>query len=198
MGVLIRQRQPGDHTERHLLADLCESTADALFGGCGLHYDPAPGLLNVNLVAVIDERLIGFLDGDQVFAPDEDGEIKPVMPPEGYIHCIGVHPDYRRQGIGRRLLLEALQEYEKLGCVRVELGTPSPSAAVFFVACGGREFGLPRYTGNYEWKLPLALLERQAIDISRPMEHSQDLDTGIGLAVENQISADGKALHSGE
>jgi ribosomal protein S18 acetylase RimI-like enzyme len=45
---------------------------------------------------------------------------------EGYTHMgwlqMGVHKDYRRQGIGSALLKEALQEAKKRGLERVELG----------------------------------------------------------------------------
>ena len=155
MEVVIRPYRPEDAEERRALGDLCERTADAKIGGSGLRYHPSTELLNVSLVATLGNRIVGFIDGDQVMAPDASGAVVVVEPPEGYIHCIGVHPDFRRRGIGRRLLMAALKEYVRLGCVRVELGTPSPTAERLFLTCGGREFGLPDYPGNFEWTLPL-------------------------------------------
>jgi ribosomal-protein-alanine N-acetyltransferase len=50
---------------------------------------------SVRLKAVADGRLIGFISGEP-------------RPSEGFawISTIGVHPDYRRQGLGSRLLTE--------------------------------------------------------------------------------------------
>jgi ribosomal protein S18 acetylase RimI-like enzyme len=161
MDFVIRQRRPDDHEERDALADLCERTADAKFGGGGLHYHfpPTSELMRVNLIATMGNQRVGFLDGDQVMAPDATGNVVVLYPPEGYIHTIGVHPDYRRRGIGGELLKVALQEYQKMGCVRVELCTPSPSAERFFLACDGQLF--PQLNnegeevgGNFEWYLP--------------------------------------------
>jgi ribosomal protein S18 acetylase RimI-like enzyme len=162
MEFVIRQRRLEDHIERSTLTDLCQRAADAQFGGGGLRYDyhPTSELLRVNLVATVEDHLVGFLDGDQIMAPDETGKVVVVDPPEGYIHCIGVHPDYRRWGIGQQLLRAALREYEEMGCVRVELCTPSSSAEQFFIASGGQLF--PQINnegkevgGNFEWRLPI-------------------------------------------
>jgi ribosomal protein S18 acetylase RimI-like enzyme len=162
MSLHIRKREPKDDPERRALGDHCERTADATIGGPGLRYDldPHPALFGVNLVAMTDGRIVGFLDGDQVMSPDETGKVVAASPPEGYIHCIGVHPDCRRQGIGKELLMAALREYEEAGFVRVELCTPSPSAARFFLVCGGQRCAGPQYSdegegGSFEWHPPL-------------------------------------------
>jgi ribosomal protein S18 acetylase RimI-like enzyme len=165
MKVLIRQYHPEDYAERQAVALLCEQTAESKVG-LGKP-DHAPGLLTVNLVAVVGDRLVGFLDGDQVMAPDETGEVKAVVPPEGYILCMGVHPDFRRQQIGRRLLRAALQDYERAGCVRVELAAANDAVAGFYRECGGR-IGDPDCPYSFEWRLPPEGQEYAAV-------HSLDL-----------------------
>src|SRR5262245_22573594 len=45
------------------------------------------------LIVEHDGRLIGFLLGFIVFK----------QPKTGYVHLVGIHPDFRRQGVGRLL-----------------------------------------------------------------------------------------------
>jgi len=63
-------------------------------------------------VATVGERVVGWCD------------ITP-LEREGFTHRgtlgMGVHPDFRRQGIGARLLRAALAHAEKMGLERVEL-----------------------------------------------------------------------------
>ncbi|HEX6970648.1 MAG TPA: GNAT family N-acetyltransferase, partial [Limnochordia bacterium] len=134
---------------------LCAQTADAPIHGGLKKGEPDPRIpFHIELVAEIDGHLVGFLEGDLCMAPNEKGDVVVVEPWEGYIHTIGVHPHFRRRGIGRRLLLAALHAYAEAGCVRAELCTPSPNAAEFFRRCGGRPIaGAPE--GNFEWLLPL-------------------------------------------
>lgn len=67
---------------------------------------------HVQLVALVDGALVGWCD------------ILPHKKP-GFTHCgslgIAVHPEYRRRGIGRRLISEALNRARVKGIERVEL-----------------------------------------------------------------------------
>ncbi len=63
-------------------------------------------------VAYLNDRLIGFIFGD--------------IQPKWYLGsdcawliALVVHPDYRRQGVGRRLLVEFLEKVRELGLKRV-------------------------------------------------------------------------------
>jgi [ribosomal protein S18]-alanine N-acetyltransferase len=44
-----------------------------------------------------------------------------ISPREGAIQNLGVHPDYRDQGIGRALLACALDGFRKIGCTHAQL-----------------------------------------------------------------------------
>jgi len=48
------------------------------------------------LIAEEDGELVGFLLGF----------VAPTDPPVGYVHLVGIHPDWRRRGVGQRLYEE--------------------------------------------------------------------------------------------
>lgn len=62
------------------------------------------------LIVENDGRLIGFLLGFIVFKP----------PKTGYVHLVGIHPDYRRQGVGRLLYESFTERCRGLGCLRMK------------------------------------------------------------------------------
>ena len=51
------------------------------------------------------------------------GTVQGLMtsPREGAIQNLGVHPDYRDQGLGRALLASALEGFRSVGCTHVQL-----------------------------------------------------------------------------
>jgi GNAT superfamily N-acetyltransferase len=55
-------------------------------------------------------HLVGFLFG--FMTPDR--------PPTGYVHLIGIHPDYRRRHVGRRLYESFEDACRSAGCVRLK------------------------------------------------------------------------------
>jgi len=64
---------------------------------------------------------------------------------------VGVHPSFRRRGIGRRLMALAEDMAEKFGSreVRLEVSTRNEGAVAFYTALGYETTGkLPRY---YSW-----------------------------------------------
>lgn len=66
----------------------------------------------IQFVALAGERVVGWC------------EILP-NPSEGFTHCgtlgMGVHPNYRRRGIGRQLLEAAIAKAKNTGIKRIEL-----------------------------------------------------------------------------
>jgi GNAT superfamily N-acetyltransferase len=62
------------------------------------------------LIVEHEGRLIGFLLGFIVFK----------TPKTGYVHLVGIHPDYRRQGVGRLLYEKFTERCRGLGCVRMK------------------------------------------------------------------------------
>ncbi|NEO85282.1 MAG: GNAT family N-acetyltransferase [Spirulina sp. SIO3F2] len=60
-----------------------------------------------------DERIIGFLIG---FMSQTHSQ-------EAYIHFAGVHPEYRKQGVGRTLYDQFFSTVQSLGCNRVRCVT---------------------------------------------------------------------------
>jgi len=57
-----------------------------------------------------DAGMIGFLLG---FVADE-----PVR--TGYVHLVGIHPDFRRRGVGRLLYKTFIDECRSAGCQRMK------------------------------------------------------------------------------
>jgi GNAT superfamily N-acetyltransferase len=84
-------------------------------------------------------RLIGFLLG---FLAHE-----PVM--TGYVHLVGIHPDFRRRGVGR-LLYERFTEMCRVAkCRRLKAITTlgNDGSRSFHVAVGWREEEVEDYAG---------------------------------------------------
>ncbi len=70
-----------------------------------------------------DGELVGFLFG---FIP-------PPAAVSGYVHLIGVHPNYRRRGLGRALCQSFEADCRSLGCIRLKsMTTPGNDAVVQF------------------------------------------------------------------
>lgn len=66
-------------------------------------------------LAVKDETVVGMASAVELLHPDK----KPQM----FINEVGVAPDYRRSGIGRRLVDAVLRQAESRGCTYAWLGT---------------------------------------------------------------------------
>jgi ribosomal-protein-alanine acetyltransferase len=82
------------------------------------------------LVARLDDRVVGF------------GGIW-LMVDEAHITTFGVHPDYRRQGIGRRLLLRLAEVAIELGSARMtlEVRVSNTPAQILYRSFGFRVAG---------------------------------------------------------
>jgi len=78
----------------------------------------------VRLKAVCEDRTIGFVIGDRRRRESL-----------GWIASIGIHPDFRRQGIGRRLLL-ACEEQLAMPRLRLTLRDSNRNAKSLYQNCG--------------------------------------------------------------
>lgn len=57
-----------------------------------------------------DDLMIGFMLGFVAHEPKKTG----------YVHLVGIHPDYRRRGVGRLLYARFTQECQRAGCERMK------------------------------------------------------------------------------
>lgn len=82
-------------------------------------------------VAEVNGRVVGFMIGEI-----RSWEFR--QPPTGWITAMAVHPDYRRQGIGRRLLAEVLDYFREKGIenVRTMVEWSDGEVLSFFTAMG--------------------------------------------------------------
>lgn len=103
---------------------------------------------------------------DTSFIVEENGEIIAFLIgfisqsnlDEAYIHFVGVHPDYRKKGIGRKLYLAFFEKVEMKGCKAIHsLTSPVNKASINFhtrmgfqIEKGDSKFnGIPIYA-NYD------------------------------------------------
>lgn len=80
-----------------------------------------------SVVAEVDDIAVGFC---QLALADGRAELAHLW----------VHPDAMRQGIGRRLLAEAVRQLAQRGIAWLEIDS-DPHAAPFYVACGAEAVG---------------------------------------------------------
>lgn len=62
------------------------------------------------LIVEDDGKLVGFLLGFIVFK----------QPKTGYVHLVGIHPDYRRRGVARLLYETFTERCRSLGCQQMK------------------------------------------------------------------------------
>jgi ribosomal protein S18 acetylase RimI-like enzyme len=91
------------------------------------------------LVVEQGPEMIGFLLGFVVPSPERTG----------YVHLVGIHPEYRRRGVGRRLYDRFTQECQTGGCVRMKaITTPGNEGSIrFHVALGWNAQEVDDYAG---------------------------------------------------
>lgn len=91
------------------------------------------------LIVEDDGRLIGFLLGFSVFK----------QPKTGYVHLVGIHPDFRRRGVGRVLYEEFTERCRTLGCERMKAitTTGNEGSIKFHQALGWQSTEVEDYAG---------------------------------------------------
>jgi GNAT superfamily N-acetyltransferase len=78
------------------------------------------------LVVEENGEMIGFLLGFAVTAthasglPDGPADPSGAAPSTGYVHLVGIHPDHRRQGVGRLLYQRFTEACKSVGCARMK------------------------------------------------------------------------------
>jgi len=80
------------------------------------------------LVAILNDKVVGELE---LYVGYEKG----ILGKCGFIDVLEVHNDFRRRGIGRRLVYEAMKITESLGCDTIAVW-PNPGAIGFYKRCG--------------------------------------------------------------
>jgi GNAT superfamily N-acetyltransferase len=101
------------------------------------------------LVAEQGSEMIGFLLGFVVphGAPARANGSDAAR--TGYVHLVGIHPDYRRRGVGRLLYDRFTQDCRAAGCVRMKaITTPGNEGSIrFHVALGWNVQEVDDYAG---------------------------------------------------
>lgn len=76
-----------------------------------------------SLVVEREAQLVGFLFGF----------VTAAVPSVGYIHLLGIHPEFRRRGIGRLLYTKFEEESRSTGCGALKaMTTPGNESAMAF------------------------------------------------------------------
>ncbi len=92
------------------------------------------------LIVEEERRLIGFLLGFVVFG----------SPKTGYVHLVGIHPDFRRKGVGRLLYETFTERCRDLGCERMKAITTAGNegSIKFHHALGWQSSEVEDYAGT--------------------------------------------------
>lgn len=95
--------------------------------------------------------------GDQALVAEDDGQvvgfllgfIAPTHPPTGYVHLVGIHPDYRRKGVGKELYKQFTDRCRAQGVRRLKAMTNvgNETSAGFHQALGFEAREDPDYAG---------------------------------------------------
>jgi GNAT superfamily N-acetyltransferase len=89
------------------------------------------------LVVENGSEMIGFLLGFLVAGTSGPARTEADVR-TGYVHLVGIHPDYRRRGVGRLLYDRVTQDCRAAGCRRMKaITTPGHEGSIrFHVALG--------------------------------------------------------------
>ncbi len=92
------------------------------------------------LIVEEDNKMIGFLLGFIAHQPVRTG----------YVHLVGIHPDYRRRGVGRVLYAEFTERCRKAECERMKAITTlgNEGSIRFHEAVGWETEAIDDYAGR--------------------------------------------------
>jgi GNAT superfamily N-acetyltransferase len=104
------------------------------------------------LVVEKDSEMIGFLLGFVVHGSDLPGlpdAAATGAPDTGYVHLVGIHPDYRRQGVGRLLYERFTDACKAVGCAKMKAITAAGNEGSirFHAAVGWQIDEIDHYAG---------------------------------------------------
>jgi GNAT superfamily N-acetyltransferase len=107
------------------------------------------------LIVEQGEEMIGFLLGFVARSPKGKNT--------GYVHLVGIHPDYRRRGVGRLLYNTFTDECRAAGCVRMKaITTPGNEGSIrFHIAQGWNAQEIDDYAGSSRRRI---VFSKQLID----------------------------------
>jgi ribosomal protein S18 acetylase RimI-like enzyme len=91
------------------------------------------------IIAEEDGRLCGFLLGF----------VAPTSPPTGYVHLVGIDPDYRRRGVGKALYEQFSERCREAGAAQLRAITTvgNEGSVRFHEALGFAVEEVPEYAG---------------------------------------------------
>ena len=91
------------------------------------------------LIAEEDGQVVGFLLGF----------VAPTTPPTGYVHLVGIHPDFRRRGVGHLLYEQFTERCSAAGAHRIKAITTvgNDGSIAFHRALGFEVAEDPDYAG---------------------------------------------------
>lgn len=103
------------------------------------------------LIVEEDGLMIGFLLGfvangaRDAIRSESDTSIRT-----GYVHLVGIHPEYRRRGVGRLLYARFVEECVKAGCTRMKAITTlgNEGSIRFHLAVGWQAIEDEDYAGR--------------------------------------------------
>ena len=96
----------------------------------------------VILSAIVDDKVVGGLVAFE-FNPIHGSK-------EFYIYDIAIHPDFQKQGIGKKLIAHLKAEAKQKGIktIFVEAESEDAGAVAFYRAIGGEEVGVRHFNFN--------------------------------------------------
>ena len=109
-------------------------------------------------ISTIAHPIFFYELGDNALAAEEDGRLIGFLlgfihfkePKTGYVHLVGIHPEYRRRGVGRVLYAEFTERCRSLGCKRMKAitTTGNEGSIQFHEAVGWNAAEVEDYAGR--------------------------------------------------
>lgn len=109
-------------------------------------------------ISTIAHPIFFYELGDNALAAEEDGRLIGFLlgfihfkePKTGYVHLVGIHPEYRRRGVGRVLYAEFTERCRSLGCKRMKAitTTGNEGSIQFHEAVGWNATEVEDYAGR--------------------------------------------------
>ena len=88
-------------------------------------------------------QLARVVESDGVMVGFLFGFVTPGDTPTGYVHLVGIHPDFRRRGVGKVLYQAFEEDCRSLGCFRLKaVTTPGNEASIGFHRVTGWQVAL--------------------------------------------------------